>query len=125
MYIPDQGYYPVPYQVWEQKYLDMVSPLTGAFASELPTRQTELIPAAYCLVVSLSAEECLYWFHLMGAVRSPGSSRSWLTSWHFYAWIGLSLMSVVIIFTTGWVGNPTPSEMEARSMTSGALLELA
>lgn len=118
----------VPWQLWEQQYLDMVSPLTGAFAGEWSNISCQAIltqQAAYCLIVSLSAEESLYWFHLMGAVRSPGSSRSWLRSWHFSAWIALSLSSVILIFCTGWAGNPTPSEMEARSMTSGALLEIA
>ena len=34
MYIPDEGYMAVPWQIWEEQYLDMVSPLTGAFAGE-------------------------------------------------------------------------------------------
>ncbi|WWC88417.1 uncharacterized protein L201_003328 [Kwoniella dendrophila CBS 6074] len=83
MMIPDIGYMPVPSALFEQKYVDANVPLMVLFNW------------AFSIQASLNAEEGLYWYHLMRAVKKPKSSKSWLTSRFFYIWI------IITVITTG------------------------
>jgi hypothetical protein len=76
------------------------------------------------LQASLNAEEGLYWYHLMRAVRKPSSAGSWLGSYFFYAWIAISIVTTVAQCTVGWIHNTDPNVQLARELTCGGAIEL-
>jgi hypothetical protein len=79
---------------------------------------------AVCLQVSLNAEEGLYWYHLMSAVRKPRSSKSWLNSSFFLAWIVISIVTFVIPHCVIWIGVTTEVERAGKMYTVLGALEL-
>ncbi|WWD18707.1 hypothetical protein CI109_103161 [Kwoniella shandongensis] len=90
-YIPGIGPMPVPPQMFEQKYRDLNTPLTIVFS------------LAVSLQSSLNAEEGLYWYSLMRAVRQPRSTQSWLKSYFFYAWIIISILCTALQCSLSWI----------------------
>ncbi|WWC70997.1 uncharacterized protein I206_104950 [Kwoniella pini CBS 10737] len=91
MWIPDIGAMPYPSMLFDQKYVDLNIPLMIIFN------------LAFSIQASLNAEEGLYWYHLMRAVRQPKSSRSWLTSAFFYAWIIISIVCTACQSGISWL----------------------
>lgn len=79
---------------------------------------------SYSLQVALNAEEGLYWYHLMRAVRQPKSMSSWLGSGFFYAWIVISLVCAAVQCSVGWIGYQDSITQLARSLTCGGCIEL-
>ncbi|WVN89877.1 uncharacterized protein L203_105107 [Cryptococcus depauperatus CBS 7841] len=95
IYIPNIGAMPYPPQLYTQKYINLNIPFMIVFNF------------AFSLQTSLNAEEGLYWYHLMRAVRQPKSARSWLTSSFFYAWIVISIISTTLQCCIGWIHKGT------------------
>nr|XP_018262112.1 uncharacterized protein I303_05127 [Kwoniella dejecticola CBS 10117]OBR84270.1 hypothetical protein I303_05127 [Kwoniella dejecticola CBS 10117] len=91
MWLPDFGAIPYPSMLFERKYLDLNIPFMIIFN------------LAFSIQASLNAEEGLYWYHLMRAVRQPKSSRSWLTSSFFYAWIIISIVCTACQSGISWL----------------------
>lgn len=83
--------------------------------------------AAFSLQTSLNAEEGLYWYHLMRAVRQPKSARSWLTSSFFYAWIVISIVSTTLQCSIGWIhrGKLNMDRQMATVMAVDGIIEFA
>jgi hypothetical protein len=81
-------------------------------------------PVAFCAQVSLNAEEGLYWYHLMRAVRRPQAARSWLTSSFFFAWIIISVSAMVAEFGAGWIGYVDDDTQTARMFVCDGAIEL-
>jgi len=79
---------------------------------------------AVCLQVSLNAEEGLYWYHLMTAVRKPRSSKSWLNSSFFIAWIVISIFTFVIPHCVIYIGVKSEVERAGKMYTVLGALEL-
>jgi hypothetical protein len=82
------------------------------------------IAVAIWLQVSLNAEEGLYWYHLMSAVRKPRNSKSWLNSSFFVAWIVISVVTLVIPNTVIWINVFSEVERASKMYTVLGSLEL-
>lgn len=79
---------------------------------------------ALWLQVSLNAEEGLYWYHLMQAVRKPRSARSWLNSNFFIAWIVISIVTLAIQICATQIKIPSEDIRAARQYASLGTMEL-
>ncbi|KAE8542188.1 hypothetical protein D1P53_001673 [Cryptococcus gattii VGV] len=88
---------------------------------------TIIFNIAFSLQTSLNAEEGLYWYHLMRAVRQPKSARSWLTSSFFYAWIVISIVSTTLQCGIGWIhrGKLNMNRQMATVMAVDGIIEFA
>nr|XP_019045359.1 hypothetical protein I302_05748 [Kwoniella bestiolae CBS 10118]OCF24289.1 hypothetical protein I302_05748 [Kwoniella bestiolae CBS 10118] len=113
--IPPYGAMPYPPVLYEKKYVDLNLPYTIIFN------------LAFSIQASLNAEEGLYWYHLIRAVRQPKSSRSWLTSSFFYAWIIISVVCTACQSGLGWIhsGKLDLDVQMARIMTVHGCIEFA
>ncbi|WWC96542.1 hypothetical protein V866_003410 [Kwoniella sp. B9012] len=113
--IPPYGAMPFPPAMYEQKYRDLNLPYTIIFN------------LAFSIQASLNAEEGLYWYHLIRAVRQPKSCRSWLTSSFFYAWIVISIICTVCQSGLGWIhsGELDLDMQMSRIMTVHGCVEFA
>ncbi|WRT68027.1 uncharacterized protein IL334_005002 [Kwoniella shivajii] len=113
--MPDIGPLPFPSAMFDQKYVNLNIPYTIIFN------------LAFSIQASLNAEEGLYWYHLMRAVRQPKSSRSWLSSSFFYAWIIVSVICTVCQSAIGWIhkGNLDLDMQMAKTITVHGVMEFA
>ncbi|WVQ73350.1 hypothetical protein IAR50_002918 [Cryptococcus sp. DSM 104548] len=91
IYTEEYGAIPYPATVYTEQYRLLNTPLMIVFN------------IAFSLQTSLNAEEGLYWYHLMRAVRQPRSARSWLSSPYFCAWIVISIISTTLQCGVGWI----------------------
>ncbi|KAK8858815.1 hypothetical protein IAR55_003045 [Kwoniella newhampshirensis] len=89
--LPGYGPIPVPPEMFAQKYVHLNIPLTIVFS------------IGFSLQSSLNAEEGLYWYSLMRAVRRPKLGRAWLKSSFFYAWIVISLICTFLQCSLCWI----------------------
>ncbi|RSH92128.1 hypothetical protein EHS25_008543 [Saitozyma podzolica] len=110
--LPGYGARPYPSELFDAHWKSYNTPLT-AFLS-----------LAFCAQVSLNAEEGLYWYHLMRAVRRPQAARSWLTSSFFFAWIIISVSAMVAEFGAGWIGYVDDDTQTARMFVCAGAIEL-
>ena len=76
------------------------------------------------LQVSLNAEEGLYWFHLMRAVRQPRSARAWLNSSFFYFWVLISVSTLTAQMCVMFVNIPDENTRIARGYASLGVMEV-
>jgi len=72
----------------------------------------------------MNAEETLYWYHLMRSIRRPRSAGSFLNSYFFVTWIGVSVSVLVIMFGVSWIQYDTLDRQMARLYTVAAMLML-
>ena len=80
---------------------------------------------AFCCQISLNAEEGLYWFHLMRAVRQPKSAKSWLNSTFFLSWVAISVSVFVVMIGATYIHiKGDMIRQEARLFTTGGAIEL-
>lgn len=88
---------------------------------------TIIFNVAFSLQTSLNAEEGLYWYHLMRAVRQPSSARSWLNSSFFYAWIVISIVSTALQSGIAWIhrGKLNMNRQMATVMAVDGIIEFA
>ena len=124
MEIPGIGFLSVPPDLFTPN--DMMA--TKVFDQAVTSKSLSSAPnspsVAVCLQVSLNAEEGLYWYHLMSAVRKPRSSKSWLNSSFFFAWIIISIITIVIPHCVIWIGVKTEVERAGKMYTVLGSLEL-
>ena len=86
---------------------------------------TVLLGLCYTLQASLNAEEGLYWYHLIRAVRRPHAATPWLGSWYFYAWIGVSVCVAAVQMTVPWVHHTGNLQVQlSKELITGGSLEL-
>lgn len=106
------GVMPVPAQLWPPHFLFLNKILTSfccfAFVSQ----------------ISLSAEEGLYWFHLMRAISRPHSAASWLNSRFFAVWVIMTAVTFSAMFITAWVRFVDMNTQLARMYVVASALEL-
>lgn len=76
------------------------------------------------LQVALNAEEGLYWFHLMRAVRRPRSARSWLNSSFFVAWLIICVGTLTAQFCVMFINIPDETTRIARMYASLGVMEV-
>jgi hypothetical protein len=119
---------PVPNQLWSQKFRKYNLPLTFWVNCEktLPLYPVSLGSplVAFTLQVSLNAEEGLYWYHLMRAVRKPKSARAWLSSSFFYTWIVISIVCGAMQFAIAWISFEDMVVQSTRMYLGGGTIEL-
>nr|KIR84257.1 hypothetical protein I308_05268 [Cryptococcus tetragattii IND107] len=115
IYAEGYGAIPYPNEMFSRRYVKLNIPLTIIFN------------IAFSLQTSLNAEEGLYWYHLMRAVRQPKSARSWLTSTFFYAWIVISIVSTMLQCSIGWIhrGKLNMNRQMATVMAVDGIIEFA
>ncbi|KIR70419.1 hypothetical protein I310_05665 [Cryptococcus deuterogattii CA1014] len=115
IYAEGYGTIPYPTEMFSRRYVKLNIPLTIIFN------------IAFSLQTSLNAEEGLYWYHLMRAVRQPKSARSWLTSSFFYAWIVISIVSTTLQCGIGWIhrGKLNMNRQMATVMAVDGIIEFA
>lgn len=82
--IPGYGARPWPSALFPAEFQSYNAPLTVCLS------------LCYSLQCSLNAEEGLYWYHLMIAVKSPHTAKNWLGSIWFYAWVGISVLVMAL-----------------------------
>ncbi|WVQ96324.1 hypothetical protein IAU59_003428 [Kwoniella sp. CBS 9459] len=113
--IPDIGAIPYPSNMFEQKYTNLNMPLMIVFN------------IAFSIQASLNAEEGLYWYHLMRAVRQPKTARAWQRSSFFYAWIIISIICTALQSGVGWIFKRQLdlNDQMARTMTVHGCIEFA
>nr|XP_019008507.1 uncharacterized protein I206_07066 [Kwoniella pini CBS 10737]OCF47288.1 hypothetical protein I206_07066 [Kwoniella pini CBS 10737] len=111
MYIPRKGTMPVPTQLYDDHYRSFNTPLTI------------WVCISFSLQVSLNAEEGLYWYHLMRALRRPRTGKSWFRSPFFFTWLGISMISPVVIIGTGWIGYESMDSQMGRMFVAGGAIE--
>lgn len=86
---------------------------------------TVLLGVCYTLQASLNAEEGLYWYHLMRAVRRPQAAVPFLKSGYFYAWIILSVVVAAIQLSVPWIGHDGNLLLQlSKELLAGGALEL-
>jgi hypothetical protein len=79
---------------------------------------------ALWLQVSLNAEEGLYWYHLMRAVRTPRSARSWVNSSFFTAWIVISIATFTAMQCAVWINIKGESDRAGKMYAVLGSIEL-
>ncbi|OXC69956.1 hypothetical protein AYX13_01298 [Cryptococcus neoformans] len=113
IYTEEYGAIPYPTEMFSQRYVS------------LSTVFTIIFNVAFSLQTSLNAEEGLYWYHLMRAVRQPKSARSWLSSSFFYAWIVISIVSTALQSGVAWIyrGRLNMNRQMATVMAVDGIIE--
>ncbi|WVF68856.1 hypothetical protein IAT40_003629 [Kwoniella sp. CBS 6097] len=109
------GAIPYPSEMFEQKYINLNMPLMIIFN------------IAFSIQASLNAEEGLYWYHLMRAVRQPKTARAWQRSSFFYAWIIISVVCTALQSGIGWIFKRklNLNEQMSKTMTVHGCIEFA
>ncbi|OCF37284.1 hypothetical protein I316_01193 [Kwoniella heveanensis BCC8398] len=109
------GAIPYPSEMFEQKYVNLNVPLMIIFN------------VAFSIQASLNAEEGLYWYHLMRAVRQPKTARAWQSSSFFYAWIIITIVCTTLQSGVGWVFKRKLdlNDQMAKTMTVHGSIEFA
>ncbi|WVF69827.1 hypothetical protein IAT40_004606 [Kwoniella sp. CBS 6097] len=111
-YIPQYGAIPYPTAFYTEEYTRFNTPLTF------------WVCLSYSLQVSLNAEEGLYWWHLMRAVRLPKSgTKGWFASPFFYAWIVITILTPTAVVCAGWVGYKNMDTQMGRMFVCGGIIE--
>ncbi|OCF45904.1 hypothetical protein I317_00392 [Kwoniella heveanensis CBS 569] len=111
-YIPQYGAIPYPTAFYTEEYTKFNTPLTF------------WVCLSYSLQVSLNAEEGLYWWHLMRAVRLPKSStKGFLASPFFYAWVLITILTPAAVVCAGWVGYENMDTQMGRMFVCGGIIE--
>ncbi|WRT64787.1 uncharacterized protein IL334_001721 [Kwoniella shivajii] len=111
MYIPQKGTMPVPTILYTEDYKALNTPLTV------------WVCISFSLQVSLNAEEGLYWWHLMRAIRRPKSGKSWFRSPFFFIWLLISIITPIGIIGTGWIGYEGMDTQMGRMFVAGGVIE--
>ncbi|WVQ98039.1 hypothetical protein IAU59_005161 [Kwoniella sp. CBS 9459] len=112
-YIPQYGAIPYPTAFYTEEYTKFNTPLTF------------WVCLSYSLQVSLNAEEGLYWWHLMRAVRLPKSrgTKGWFASPFFYSWIIITVLTPIAVVCAGWVGYRSMDTQMGRMFVCGGIIE--
>jgi len=130
MDVPGVGIMATPPDLYTHKDLMLVGFFDTCVCGESRNRFAILVWSrlisivALWLQVSLNAEEGLYWYHLMTAVRKPSSSRSWLNSSFFAAWIVISVLTLIANQCSIWINIISEQQRAARIYSVLGAIEL-
>ncbi|KAK8847382.1 hypothetical protein IAR55_005240 [Kwoniella newhampshirensis] len=113
VYVPHYGPMPYPSEGFPQHWKHYLQPFIVVMI------------VAYSFQQSLNAEEGLYWFHLMRAVRSPKSAKGFLRTKFLWTWIAISCTGFIVLCLTGWIGYHGETDKQfARIAVAGGTMEL-
>ncbi|KAK4690022.1 hypothetical protein P7C73_g89, partial [Tremellales sp. Uapishka_1] len=99
---------PVPYQLWP------------TYKQNLVRADYHILSVAWALLLSIHAEETLYWAYLIGAIRSR-NARSWLKSIHFKVWVLCCITVFAVLLGAAQIETQVLTKMEANIFMAGSI----